>query len=120
MAPMQWAALKDIDDINPLNESDYECLAEIREVLKRHGKAERLGVALLHKHFDMAGDEVLVESSDKEDRVLTIKPVKQDEASNTVGTIWQLIDGECHSMSRCHLACSKEMFGGHIKYHKKY
>src|SRR4051812_15073087 len=80
MAPMQWADLKDIDEVEPIGESDSECLAEVREVLKKHGKRDRLGVALLHKHFDMAGDEVLVEYSDKEERVLTIKPVKAEAA----------------------------------------
>jgi hypothetical protein len=31
MAPMQWADMKDIDDVEPINEGDYDCLAELRE-----------------------------------------------------------------------------------------
>src|SRR5579884_990287 len=98
MAPMQWAKMKDMDEVEPINGSDYACLAEIREVLKRHGKQERLGIALLHKHFEVAGDEMLVEYTDKQERVLTTKTVKVEEAGTTVGTIYQLLDGEVEAM----------------------
>ena len=53
VAPMQWGLLKDLDDVGSINDSDVDCLAEVREVLKKHGKRERFGVALLHRHFDM-------------------------------------------------------------------
>lgn len=94
VAPTQWGRYKDIKDVEPLNDSDLECLAEVRDVLKKYGKRERFGVALLHKHFEMSADEQLVEYTDAETRVLTIKPVKRDEAGQTFGTIWELGDGE--------------------------
>ena len=119
MAPMQWADLKDIDEVEPIGVRDYECLAEIREVLKKHGKRDRLGVALLHKHFDMVGDEVLVEYSDKEERVLTIKPVKAGAAGNTVGTIYRLLDGGFESMMGCQQYCGKDVQGNHNSFHKQ-
>ena len=52
MAPTQWGRYEDINDVEPLNEGDQACLTEIREVLKKHGKRERFGVALLHRHFE--------------------------------------------------------------------
>ena len=51
VAPTQWGRMKDIHDVDPLNERDYDCLAEVREVLKKYGKQDRFGVALLHTHF---------------------------------------------------------------------
>jgi hypothetical protein len=106
MAPMQWAGLKDIDDVEPLNSGDYDCLAEVREVLKKHGKRERFGIALLHKHFDLAADEQLMEVSDEQERVLTIKPVKQGEAGKSVETVWMLLDGAHQPMMGCQMRCS--------------
>ncbi len=119
VTPMQWADLKDIDEVEPLNEGDVDCLVEIREVLKTHGKQDRLGVALLHSHFKMAADEVLVEYSDKEDRILTTKPVKQQDAGNIVGTIWKLVDADIRAMAHCHKYCLRDWLLGHQKAHRR-
>lgn len=94
LAPVQWSNLKNIDDVSPLNDEDAACLAELREVLKKHAGLDRFGVALLHSHFDLAPDEIMLETTDAENRCLTTKPVKVDEAgTNNVGTIWMLRDG---------------------------
>jgi hypothetical protein len=104
MSPMQWANLEDIDEVERLNPGDYECLAEVREVLKKHGKRDKFGVALLHKHFDLAEGEVLMEKADPKERVLTIKPVKQKKAGTTTETIWKLVDGD--NPTACQFCCS--------------
>jgi hypothetical protein len=88
-------------------------------VLKKHGKWDRLGVALLHKHFDIAGDEVLVEYSNKEERILTIKPIKAEAAGNTVGTIYRLLDGGFESMMGCQQYCGKDLQGNYNSFHKQ-
>lgn len=106
MSPMQWANLKDIHEVEPINDTDYECLAEIREILEKHNKRERFGVALLHKHFDMANDELLVEQSDKNERVLTIKPVKKKSAGKMIETIWALRDGDKSHMLDAQQHCA--------------
>jgi hypothetical protein len=116
IAPAQWGRLKDIDDVEPINDGDLECLADLRDVLKKHGKCERFGVALLHKHFEMEEGELLVEFTDKEARELTIKPVKSEAVGNTVETIWMLLDGENRAMLGCRQSCSKDG-GWHSPYH---
>lgn len=73
MAQTQYGRYKDIEDVELLNEADFACLAEVSEVLKKHGKRERFRVALLHNRFDMDTDEQLVEHMDAEAAVLTIK-----------------------------------------------
>ncbi len=55
MEPMQWSALTHIDDVEPIGERDAECLEEIRLVLAKHGCLRRFGIALLHRHFRLAG-----------------------------------------------------------------
>lgn len=108
VSPMQWARLRDIDDVEPLNPGDYDCLAEIRDVLKRHGMQERFGVALLHKHFDLADGETMMEVTDKTSRVLTIRPVKEGAVGESVETIWMLRDGDFESMRACKMRCVKQ------------
>jgi len=113
MAPTQWARYKDIEDVEPINDGDMDCLVEISAVLKKYGKRERFGVALLHKHFEMANDELLVEHTDAKARVLTIKPLKQSEAGQTIETIWELGDGkDGHKVATACCRCSCDGGGG--------
>jgi hypothetical protein len=120
MAPTQWGRYKDIEDVEPINDNDLDCLAEVSAVLKKHGKRERFGIALLHKHFEMNSDEQLVEYTDEVNRILTIKPVKKAEAGNTIETIWELGDGKgVHKVSLgCSLACWTNVQGGHSRSHQ--
>ena len=67
-----WNNLKHIDEVVPLGEIDTECLVEVRNVLLKHKMLDRFGVALLHKHFDLESDEVLIEYSDEQAKSLTI------------------------------------------------
>lgn len=87
-----FAALPDIDDVEARSESDDACFAEIREVLERHGAVGRFGVTLLHQHFDLAEDELLVEQVDVDTRTLTIRPVPAAEVSDrrVKETQWRL------------------------------
>lgn len=117
IAPLQWSSLKNIDAVEPLNDSDSDCLVEIRDVLKKHGKMGRLGVALLHSHFDLECDEIMLESSDEESRTLISQAVKQSDAgNNNIGTIWMLREGEVTTMSWCRKYCQTGLFG-HSKSH---
>ncbi len=95
IAPAQWSELPDIDEVRPLNDSDTDCFASIREVLRNHGRLDRFGVALLHSHFSLDPDEIMVECSDDESRTLLNKPVRKDEAnSSTIGTVWAFLHGQ--------------------------
>jgi hypothetical protein len=76
IVPTQWNHLPDISDTKPLTANDRACLDAIRDVLERHDCLGRFGVNLLHKHFEMAEDEILVEQVDQEGRRLVTAPVK--------------------------------------------
>ncbi|EAY31870.1 hypothetical protein [Microscilla marina] len=71
-------SLQNIDEVKPLGQepNDVACFEELREVLKKHQKLDRFGLCLLHKHFDVNEDEILVESCDVKNRTLTIQPEK--------------------------------------------
>lgn len=105
VSPMQWGTLNDIDEVEPLNETDYECLRAIRQVLLKHNKIDRFGVSLLHKHFDVQDDEQLVEFCDSANRCLTIKPIKTAETMKSIGTMWKLTEDENKPIFECQV-CS--------------
>ena len=110
--------VKDIEEIEPIDQGDYECLAEIREVLKKYEKEERFGIALLHSQFPVDDGEMLVEYTDKEARVLTIKPVKREDVGKTIETIWMLLDGEHKAMLGCRQYCGTDVQGNHNSFHR--
>jgi hypothetical protein len=85
-------ALPDIDEVAPISEEDEACIREVKEIIERHGKLGRFGLTLLHNHFPIAEDEVMVELCDPESRTLTIRPVKKPELANVslVETNWRL------------------------------
>lgn len=91
MNPMTWNDLADIDDVPALDEMDEQCLAEIKTVIQKHGKEDRFGVTLLHRHFAMADDELLVEHCDVANRALVTRPQKESEVldRNYRPTIWR-------------------------------
>jgi hypothetical protein len=91
-----------IDESSSLDESDFACFSEIRDVLSRHGKVERFGVTLLHKHFDMQPNEVLVESVSSASRSMTITPDVIDSSDiNTIDTQWYLGSSVPLSVVKC-------------------
>ncbi|MGZ4727685.1 MAG: hypothetical protein ACXWB2_08205 [Acidimicrobiales bacterium] len=74
---MQWTDLEHIADVRPIDDTDGPCLEEIREVLSKHGALDRFGVSLLHRHFDLAEDEMMLETTDLTRREHMVRPVTQ-------------------------------------------
>lgn len=84
------AALPHLHDVRPLDASDFAFLAELHAVATRHGKADRFGVGLLHRHFALGEDERLVETIDEATRTLTARPVKAGDLPEAMPSMWQL------------------------------
>jgi hypothetical protein len=107
---VQWNHLPDIHDTRPLDGNDRACLSEIRDVLSKYGCLDRFGVSLLHKHFEVADDEILVESVYQKERKLVTQPMKlaalQTEMSSAIETQWQMTDGNAS------LVCVGRCFSG--------
>jgi len=98
-----WNDLPDIQDVAPFNYSDEACLDEIKMVLEKYKSTSRFGVALLHQHFPIGNDEVLVERNDPTNRRLTIECVKASEVHklNLMTTVWRFEDGVKYGCSYC-------------------
>ena len=113
---MQWAATKDLEDCEPLSQEDFECMKELREILCKYGKLDRFALHLIHKHFDLSDDEILVEYSDSSTReqVFKVEKLDADIVEHSVPTTWTL--ERIEPMARC--VCAKRMGKGHLGYHE--
>lgn len=99
--------LPHINDIAPMNDADMPCINELREVLKKHGALDRFGITLLHKHFDVEADEVLVERTDESTKVQTIKPYKKAGLDTCIQqTAWRLSDDV--AVMGCYTVCIRD------------
>lgn len=115
---VQWASLSEIDDVDPINETDREVLEEIRNVLVRHNRTERFGVCLLHKHFEIGENEIGVEYTDVEGRTSTIVVEPRDGSSGSViETNWRFRKGESQNVTVCVRRCQYN--SGHRQVHVK-
>jgi len=87
--------LVDIRDVEPLNEKDLPIMDEIYHVLRKHDALQRFGVTLLHEHFEIDDDEVLIEMTDRNTRTQTIQPVNKNHPDliGSIETSWRLDTG---------------------------
>jgi hypothetical protein len=100
--PTEWSTLSYMSDVRPLDESDLPCLEELRQILAKHARLDRLGITLLHRHFELSADEIMVEEIDFQQRSLIIKPQKKSVVGKCVETMWKLGVGEAEQ------ACAKQ------------
>ena len=116
MLALAYQNLSDIDDVAPLDTADFACLAELRQVLERHKKLDRFGVNLLHTHFPIGADEVLLETCDDVARSLTmtVKPASTLDSPAIIPTSWRLSDEK--ALLGCYRACVAAG-GGHKSKH---
>jgi hypothetical protein len=106
-----------INDVAPLSSHDSACIAEIREVLRRHGALHRFGLTLLHRHFEFADDEVLVETIDIKSRVIRQQPRKISSISAGIETSWRL--DMFKELLHCETLCQVDYDYDGIAYHAK-
>jgi hypothetical protein len=112
---MQWSQLDHIADVRPINDGDAECLGEIRAVLEKYNCLGRFGVTLLHSHFDVADDEMMLETTDPERREHAVRPVKRSWLRER-GIIAQttVVSFDAHGYSQ-YCGCDPRATGHHHK-----
>ncbi len=119
LQPMEWSATPDIDEVRSYSDEDAVLFRELRDVLRKHDALDRFGLTLIHKHFDIAPDEAMVEYTDHENRALVTKPVKKSEFNPDEFTVtnWRLTDGDVVAERTCHCARTSDGHtGGHGSY----
>ena len=118
----KWSSMPDIHGVIEFSEEDTDCLKEIRDVLKKHNVMDRFGITLLHTHFDIAEDEMLLETTDVEQRTQLIRPVKKNDFLNNhdvdiMTTSLKFVDGNMVVMQNC--GCLRHQ-GNHTGQHNPY
>lgn len=113
---LQLTVLQDLDEIDPVGPQDDECIAELREVLERHGALQRFGITLLHQHFDLEDDEILVEHVDVENRTLLTRPMKLRDIGAGIETCWRL--DELRAGRVCEKVCQQDRDSQGKPYHR--
>ncbi len=84
-----------VADVQPRSEQDDALFDELASVLRKHNALDRFGISLLHRHFEIAPGEVLLETTDIPTRVQTVRPVNETEIAGVpyIETSWRLGDG---------------------------
>jgi hypothetical protein len=85
-----WAELPHISDVEPLGPADMACLDEVRSVLEKHGALDRFGINLIHRHFELEDDEIVLESTECTTRrqVVEVRPRAVIQHGNVIATQW--------------------------------
>jgi len=76
-------SLKDVAHVKNQSADDV-VLEKIGQIIIANKAERRFGVALLHKHFDVAGDEKIVEEFKPDERTLVISVKKDSDLTQPV------------------------------------
>ena len=103
-----------VKEVRPLSDDERATLMDVAALLQEKGLTDRVGISLLHKHFDLAADEVMVEEESQGSRVLTSAPAKVESllGRSYLETNWRIEDGKLIPIG----ACATGMYGQHYGY----
>ncbi|MFE7524754.1 hypothetical protein ACFU7Y_03445 [Kitasatospora sp. NPDC057542] len=83
--------LPKFEEAKGLGPQDGQFVRDLVDVLEKHGNLDRFGLCLLHEHFPVACDEVLVETHDLAARTLQIRVDKADATGHTKPSQWRFV-----------------------------
>jgi hypothetical protein len=83
--------LPTFEESKGLGPQDSQFVRDLVDVLEKHGNLDRFGLCLLHEHFPVACDEVLVETHDLAARTLQIRVDKADATGHTKPSQWRFV-----------------------------
>ncbi len=112
---MQWSQLSHITDVKPIGDHDAACLEDIRRVLQKHGALERFGVTLLHSHFELEDDEMMLETTDLGKREHHVRPVKRSFVDGAEMSVQTTVVTFSESGYDSHCGCDARSTGHHHK-----
>ncbi|GAA1913722.1 hypothetical protein GCM10009753_52450 [Streptantibioticus ferralitis] len=84
-------ALPRFEEAEGLGPQDSEFVRDLVAVLEKHGNLDRFGLCLLHDHFPLAADEVLVETHDTGARTLQVQVEKAGTTKHSKPSQWRFV-----------------------------
>ncbi|MCX4693872.1 hypothetical protein [Streptomyces sp. NBC_01408] len=82
-------SLPRFEEAEGLGPSDREFVRDLVAVLDKHGNLDRFGLCLLHDHFPLAADEVMVETNDSGTRTLHAHVEKVGRTRHAKASQWR-------------------------------
>ncbi|MEU1008801.1 hypothetical protein [Streptomyces sp. NPDC005890] len=79
------------EEAEALGPQDAEFVRDLVGVLAKHGNLNRFGLCLLHDHFPLAADEVLVETNDSRARTLHVHVEKAGRTRHLKASQWRFV-----------------------------
>ncbi|MEV5240096.1 hypothetical protein AB0K89_13450 [Streptomyces cinnamoneus] len=83
--------LPSFEEAEGLGAQDAPFVRDLVAVLDKHGNLDRFGLCLLHDHFPLAADEVLVETHDTAARTLHVQVEKAATSDHTRPSQWRFV-----------------------------
>ncbi|MCV7424293.1 hypothetical protein H7K45_27445 [Mycobacterium yunnanensis] len=120
---MEFSPTADLGATSPISDDDEAVLAGIEQRLRARAKTNRFGVKLVRDPLELAPTEVLLETCDFGNRVLSSDVTGRSEiAPNTfIETVWNFrpaVDGADRIvMQDCNIGCFSEPTEGHTLAH---
>lgn len=114
-----YETLQDISEVRPLEKTgkDAAMMNELFQVLRKYDAVDRIGVNLLHDHFEVNDGEVMIETHDEETRTLTIKPYRnanlKESEIELQETNWRFDEGGSVVAMQ---VCIIDLNGIHVKF----
>jgi hypothetical protein len=74
-----------------LSSTELEMIKEVFQIFSKYtGVTREFGVQLVHSHFALEEGEILYETHDKENRILSVRPARLGQFKNPpLATAWQ-------------------------------
>ncbi|MGK4583592.1 hypothetical protein [Kitasatospora sp. HPMI-4] len=79
------------EEAEGLGPQDGEFVDDLVAVLEKHGNLDRFGLVLLHDHFPVGADEILVETHDPAARTLRVQVEKAGATAHTKPSQWRFV-----------------------------
>lgn len=92
------SSLPRFEEAEPLGPQDAAFVQDLVAVLEKHGNLQRFGLCLLHDHFPLAADEILVETTDTETRTLRTNVEKLSQTRHRKSSQWRFLPSVHHSL----------------------
>jgi hypothetical protein len=83
-------SIESVSSFNPAVHGEF--LNEVSDLFKKHHMLDRIGLCLLHQHYDIRPNEILVETTESQNRITTLQPVDAISAdrANLLETAWKV------------------------------
>lgn len=79
------------EEAMPLGPGDEDFVRDVVAVLAKYNNLQRFGLCLLHEHFPLDDDEIMMETHDTEARTYSLRAVRMSEVeADTKWTSWSL------------------------------